>query len=143
MAAMFESTYSFGLTTGINYLIPVDAKIDSLKHGQSEAVSLDDVLMQLRRCEAKVSLVFLDACRNNPFRSWSVKRGDPLEEAQRGAFTTPPDLAPNEVVYYATRPKNVAGNGSARNGDLTYALLQHLRRGVELNVSIWGQIPRH
>lgn len=125
---------------GVNYLIPVDAKIDSLKYVQSEAISLDDMLTQLRRCEAKVSLVFLDACRNNPFRSWTTKRaGDPVEEARRGAFTTPPDLEPNEVVYYATRPKNVAGNGSGRNGDLTTALLQYLRRGVELK-TMWQEV---
>ena len=125
---------------GVNYLIPIDAKIDSPQYVQQEAISLDDVLTQLRRCEAKVSLVFLDAYRNNPFRSWPVKHGDPLEEAQRSAFTTPPNLAPNEVVYYATRPKNVARNGSGRNGDLTYALLQHLRRGVELK-TMWQQVP--
>lgn len=125
---------------GINYLVPVDARIDSLKNVQIEAVSLDDVLTQLRRCEAKISLVFLDACRNNPFRSWSINRaGDPTDEAKRGAFTNPPDLEPNEVVYYATRPKNVAGNGSGRNGDMTTALLQHLRRGVELK-AMWQEV---
>ena len=125
---------------GVNYLIPIDAKIDSLQYVQQEAISLDDVLTQLRRCEAKVSLVFLDACRNNPFRSWSTKRaGNPVEEARRGAFTTPPDLEPNEVVYYATKPKNVAGNGSGRNGDLTTALLQYMRRGVELK-AMWQEV---
>jgi tetratricopeptide (TPR) repeat protein len=127
---------------GVNYLIPIDAKIDSLRYVQQEAISLDDVLTQLRRCEAKVSLVFLDACRNNPFRSWAVKRGDnPADEAKRGAFVDPPGLEPNEVVYYATRPKNVAGNGSGRNGDMTTALLQYLRRGVELK-EMWQEVSQ-
>ena len=125
---------------GINYLIPVDAKIDSLKHVQSEAVSLDHVLMQLRRCKARVSLVFLDAYRNSPFRSVSIKRaGDPIEEARRGAFIAPPDLEPDEVVYYATWPKKVAENGSGRNGDMTTALLKYMRRGVELK-AMWQEV---
>lgn len=126
---------------GVNYLVPIDAKIDSLRYVQQEAVPLDDVLTHLRQCQAKISLVFLDACRNNPFRSWTANRGDPLNEAQRGAFTNPPDLDPNEMVYYATRPKNVAGNGTGRNGDLTHALLQYLRRGVELK-AMWQEVSR-
>lgn len=118
---------------GVNYLIPTDARIDSLKNVKNEAVALDDVFSHLRRCEAKVTLVFLDACRNNPFRSWSVNRAtDPLEEAKRGAFTNPPPLSVDEVVFYATQPKEVAGNGSSRNGDLTRGLLDNLRRGTEL-----------
>lgn len=121
---------------GVNYLIPIDAKIDSLKYVRKEAIPLDDVLAKIRLCQPKVGLIFLDACRNSPFRTWdrgnATRTGDPTEEAKRGAFTAPPDLSDNEMVYYATKPKAVANNGTGRNGTLTYALLEHLRRGVEL-----------
>ena len=51
---------------GRNYLIPTDAKLDHASDLALEAIALDDVLDRLAGA-AKLRLVLLDACRNNPF----------------------------------------------------------------------------
>ena len=50
---------------GKNYLIPVDAEIESEAAVRTEAVDVDQLLHQLG--PARLSMVILDACRNNPF----------------------------------------------------------------------------
>jgi uncharacterized caspase-like protein len=50
---------------GKNFLIPVDAEIENEASTRSEAVDIDQLLEQLGN--ARLSMVILDACRNNPF----------------------------------------------------------------------------
>jgi uncharacterized caspase-like protein len=67
---------------GRNFLAPVDAKLASDTDLDFEAIELNLVLKQLER-NSRVSIVFLDACRDNPLarnlavasRSMSVGRG--------------------------------------------------------------------
>jgi tetratricopeptide (TPR) repeat protein len=51
---------------GVNYIIPVDAKLKSDRDVQDEAVSLDRLASSVEGAK-KLKLVILDACRNNPF----------------------------------------------------------------------------
>src|SRR5258708_1724313 len=51
---------------GVNYLIPVDAKLTSVLDVDDEAVSLDRILVAAGHVK-KLSLIILDACRENPF----------------------------------------------------------------------------
>lgn len=125
---------------GVNYLIPIDAKVNNLEDVQVEAISLEFVLDKLKQSRAEVNLVFLDACRNNPFKIWNdTKRANDPTVAKERAFLPPPALSPNVMVYYATQPKDVAGNGTNRNGNLTNGLLQNLYRGVELK-EMWQNV---
>ena len=50
---------------GVNYLVPIDAALDSAAALDFEAVRLDLVQRTMER-EAKTNILFLDACRNNP-----------------------------------------------------------------------------
>ena len=65
-----------------------------------------------------VSIVILDACRDNPFRSWgrSVSRGLAGVTAPKGVF-----------VAYATAPGSVAADGVGEHGTFTGAILKHIR----------------
>ena len=51
---------------GVNYLIPVDAKLTSTFDIDDETVSLDRILVAAGHVK-KLSLIILDACRENPF----------------------------------------------------------------------------
>ena len=54
---------------GVNYLVPVDARLADEADLDFEAVALDLVLKSMG---TGTNLVFLDACRDNPFaRSWA------------------------------------------------------------------------
>ena len=86
-----------------NYLIPTDAVLESEADLAFETVRMSDVLGILNR-QAETSLVFLDACRDNPFaeilqasmgqgRSASVGRGLARVESGLGSF-----------IAYATEP---------------------------------------
>ena len=95
---------------GTNYLLPVDADIKSemdVKLGS--AINVDLSLDQTMN-DAKVKLVFLDACRDNPFaaklrsvkstRSLTVQSG--LAEMQSGEGT---------LIAFATGPGQTALDG--------------------------------
>ena len=98
---------------GVNYLVPVDASLESAAALDFEAVRLDLVQRTMER-EAKTNILFLDACRNNPLsrnlaralgtRSAEIGRG--LAAAQSGVGT---------LVSFSTQPGNVALDGSGRN----------------------------
>ena len=79
---------------GENYLLPIDvpdAKGDQLDFIKGETIRLNKVLEDLRARKAKLSLVILDACRNNPFtgspgRSLGGKKGLARISAPQGTF---------------------------------------------------------
>lgn len=97
---------------GRNFLIPVDADIRSESSVSSEAVDMDQLLDKLT--PARLSMVILDACRNNPFER-SI-RGGGQGLAQINAPT-------GTLIAYATAPGRVAADGEGRNGRYTEELL--------------------
>jgi hypothetical protein len=118
---------------GINYLLPVDADIKSemdVKLGS--AINVDTTLEQTMG-DAKVKLVFLDACRDNPFaakirpnsatRSLSVQSG--LAEMKSGEGT---------LIAFATGPGQTALDGEVgTNSPFTRALMANIAQpGVEI-----------
>ena len=52
---------------GRNFLVPVDADIDSEATTRIAAVDVDLLLEQMAEAKNRVNVVILDACRNNPF----------------------------------------------------------------------------
>ncbi len=120
--------------SGRNYLIPVDASLRTERDLDFEAVSLDFVLRQMESGrEGKTTIVFLDACRDNPLarnlartmgtRSASVGQG--LAEAHTGVGT---------FIAYSTQPGNVALDGAGRNSPFTAALANRIQiQGRNLN----------
>ncbi len=102
---------------GANYLIPVGAAIKAEADVDLEAVSAEAVLKQMEYAGARVNIVILDACRNNPLpRSMrSADRGLARMDAPTGSF-----------IAYSTSPGNVAEDGAGRNSPYTRALAEEL-----------------
>lgn len=99
---------------GKNFLIPVDAEIKTEGSVRSEAVDVDQVLEQLG--PARLSMVILDACRNNPFeRRFRSVAGGGLAQI---------DAPTGTLLAYATAPGKVASDGTGSNGLYTEALLK-------------------
>jgi hypothetical protein len=103
---------------GRNYLVPVDADIDSEATTRIAAVDVDLLLEQMAEAKNRVNIVILDACRNNPFER-------KLRGASRGLAAV--DAARGTLVAYATAPGSVAADGDGTNGLYTEELLQALR----------------
>ena len=79
---------------GVNYLIPIDAKIDSEAQLDLEAISAGSIMQAIGAAGSTLNIVILDACRNSPFRSFrAVNRGLAAIDAPKGtlvAFSTAP-----------------------------------------------------
>ena len=105
---------------GENYLIPVGARIDTPSDIEHEAVPVQRVLNSLIEAKANPSLIILDACRDNPYRS--------LRSLKRGLAGFDASSLPGALIAYATSPGNVAFDGSDRNGLYTKHLLRQLRK---------------
>jgi len=109
---------------GINYLIPIGTNIESEGDVKYEAVNANRVLSKMQDAGNSLNLVFLDACRNNPFtrRFRSAEQGLAPMDAPKGSF-----------VAYATAPGDVAAEGDGRNGIFTKHLLRYMREpGLEV-----------
>ncbi|HVH13612.1 MAG TPA: caspase domain-containing protein [Longimicrobium sp.] len=104
---------------GENYVVPVDAEIASEEEVEYSAINVGLVMAQMERARSRVNIVFLDACRNNPFaRSFrSAAQGLAMVNAPAGTF-----------IAYATAPGDVASDGTAAagNGLYTQQLLRFL-----------------
>ncbi len=110
---------------GQNYLVPVDAMVEFESEIDLSLVSLSGVMQQLER-GSRTNIVFLDACRDNPFakqlsRSMGNRSAESLSKGlgriQSGSGT---------FIAFATQPDAVAADGTGRNSPFTTALLDHI-----------------
>lgn len=108
---------------GRNFIVPVDAKLDVLVKLQLEAVPIDEVL-DIMEQQTKTSLVFLDACRNNPFMRGSGLATNRSARALQGLAQF--DTTRGSFIAFSTAPGAVAMDGTGRNSPFTAALLRHI-----------------
>ena len=103
---------------GRNFLIPVDARIQSEQRVRLEAVDVDLVLEQMQAARSTVNLVILDACRNNPFEKRFRGGGGGLAQINAPEGT---------LIAYATAPGSVAADGASKNSLYTEELLKAMQ----------------
>jgi Caspase domain/Putative peptidoglycan binding domain len=132
VAVFFYAGHGIAIS-GTNYLLPVDADIKSEMDVKLGAAINIDLTLDQTMSDAKVKLVFLDACRDNPFaakirsnsptRSVSVQSG--LAEMKSGEGT---------LIAFATGPGQTALDGDVgANSPFTRALMAHITSpGVEI-----------
>ncbi|MGB0747447.1 MAG: caspase family protein [Magnetospiraceae bacterium] len=121
---VLRATQGFGLfyyaghgvqVEGRNFLIPVDAIIESEEEVPIEGVDISNVLARMEAANNGLNVVILDACRNNPFaRSF--------RSASQGLASI--DAPVGTLIAYATAPGNVALDGEGDNGLYTGELVK-------------------
>lgn len=119
-AVFFYSGHAFQMS-GVNYLVPVTAKLESRESAKEEAWSLDGIIARLQS-RSRQTLIFLDACRNDPLPASVRGSGaatDGLARVQTGVGT---------FVAFSTAPGSVTIDGisGAQNSPFTTALLKHI-----------------
>jgi hypothetical protein len=106
---------------GANYLVPVDA--NPVREADLD-YELEDVGLVLRQMEGsgtRLNLVFLDACRNNPFGG----RGLRALETGLAQMRAPEGT----LISFATQPGSVAQDGSdGGHSPFTAALVRTIRK---------------
>lgn len=104
---------------GQNYLVPIDAVVAEQWQIKHKTVSLEEVLDAMNASKARVKILVLDACRDNPLgRDW--RRGVPkgLAVAQ---------IPDETILVFATSPGRVALDGRDQsNSPFTTAFVRYL-----------------
>ena len=105
---------------GANYLVPVGANPVKENDVDFQMLDVNLVLRQMEGAGAKLNIVILDACRNNPFGGRALRStGSGLAQM----------LAPEgTLISFATQPGNVAVDGEGLNSPFTQALAQTMRK---------------
>lgn len=120
-----------------NYLVPVDSDIQRATDVRLGAAVDAEVAIDQALADAKVKLVFLDACRNNPFveqikrsigstRAASISSG--LAEMKSGEGT---------LIAFSTAPGQTALDGSGELSPFAEAMLKELAEpGLEVRLAM-------
>ena len=118
---------------GVNYLVPVDARLEQDTDVRYETATLYDVLAATTG--ATLQVVILDACRDNPLAR-SIERTGAQRSMGRGSFAElNEDLLGNQtLVAYAAKAGTTAADGGGRNSPYTAALLEHLEQPLEIGM---------
>jgi uncharacterized caspase-like protein len=115
---------------GVNYLIPVDAKLKSDRDISLQTVEAPKLLIAMSGSK-KLKMLILDACRDNPFASQmartmasrSMGRGLARMEADKG-----------EMVVYAARAGEVADDGQGKNSPFAEAFAKRLQQNPPIEI---------
>jgi uncharacterized caspase-like protein len=122
---------------GINYLIPVDARLDRDVDVDDETLSLDRLLKIVEPAK-RLKLIILDACRDNPFAR-SMKRVTSDRAIGRGLARVEPETT-DTLIAFAAKAGSTASDGGPGNSPFTAALLRHITQpGLDLRIA-FGRI---
>jgi uncharacterized caspase-like protein len=130
---------------GVNYLIPVDAKLAVDRDVEFEAVPLDQIMTALEGAK-KLKLILLDACRNNPFAAQMRHTAAPEVADNRstaggrvgtraiGRGLGEIKVAGATLVVYAAKHGQEALDGEGADSPFAVAVIQRIATpGVEIN----------
>jgi hypothetical protein len=102
---------------GENYLPAVDADISSEEDVPTQSLAMRQIMDVLGDAKTRLNLLFLDACRNNPYARSFRSASNGLNRVNAPSGT---------LISFATRPGSVAADGTGRNGLYTSALLEQM-----------------
>jgi Caspase domain len=120
---------------GVNYMIPVDAKLASDRDAKDEAITLDRLLDSVDAAK-RLGLVILDACRDNPFeRTMKRQRVSAVRTVNAGLAVVEPTNR-NVLIAYASKSGTTAEDGDQQHSPFTAALLKSLfEPGLDLRLA--------
>jgi uncharacterized caspase-like protein len=109
---------------GQNYLVPIDAELNSAPAIDFELLRLDLVHRTMER-ETRTNILIMDACRDNPLAR-NLARALGTRSAQIGRGLASIESGEGSLISFSTQPGNVALDGTGRNSPFAAALLKHL-----------------
>ena len=103
------------------YLIPSDAELDEPRIFKSEAIPLDQVIASVEKTR-KLSLILIDACRDNTLIPYSLVATRSLS---RGLTITDPQKS-NQIISFSAQSGKFAEDGTGQNSPYAAALVDLL-----------------
>jgi tetratricopeptide (TPR) repeat protein len=107
---------------GLDYLIPIDAKLQTDRDVDFETVPLALATSAVDSAK-KLRMVIMDACRSNPFIS-QMKRTIATRSLGRGLAPVEPE--PGSLVVFSAKNGETALDGDGANSPFAMALAQRL-----------------
>jgi hypothetical protein len=107
-----------GIQVGnLHYMLPVDIKLDNPADCDLYAVEVEKIQRQFEEVPENTNIIILDACRDNPFKTWT-----------RGAPEGFKPLSPvsGTLIAYATEANATAADGPFENGIYTQELVKQM-----------------
>jgi tetratricopeptide (TPR) repeat protein len=108
---------------GVNYLVPVDARLAADRDAETEAVALEQVIASVGGAR-KLRLVMLDACRDNPFAP-TMQRTIALKLVDKGLSNIEPGAG--FMVVYAAKHGETALDGEGADSPFAVAVARDIR----------------
>ena len=132
IAVVYFAGHGFEVS-GTNYLIPVDAKLQSDLDVEDESLSLDRVVKALEPAK-RLRLIILDACRDNPFLK-SMTRTIASRQVTSGFAKVEPDT--DTLIAFAAKAGSTADDGAGKHSPFTAALLNNLfEPGTDIRIAL-------
>ena len=121
----FYAGHGFQLEGG-NFLVPTDFKARDEESAKTSAIQVETVLQGFVRKRAHLTVMMLDACRNNPFREAT---------APTGLAPAPPVLG-TLAMFATSAGKTADDNPSGNNGLFTSKLLENFDSTLPLQALV-------
>lgn len=140
IAAIYYAGHAIEMS-GVNYLLPVDVSAKDDRELIAGAITLDRIHSSVEGAK-NLTLILLDACRNNPFappaagtRSVALASEQPTRGLAANALKHVDHGLQNTLVVYAAKAGSVALDGDGVNSPFATALLNHLGTpGVDIRI---------
>jgi Caspase domain len=109
---------------GVNYLIPVDAKLASDRDADDEAIALERLVASADGA-SKLRVIILDACRDNPFAT-SMRRDRKSNRVVASGLGKAEPSSTDTLIAYAAKAGSTAEDGDGQHSPFATALLKTL-----------------
>ena len=109
---------------GVNYMIPVDAKLASDLDASDEAIP--DRIVEAVEPARRLRLVILDACRDNPFVVNMKRQRQGANRSVSAGLGKVEPTGTGTLIAYAAKAGSTADDGIGEHSPFTAALLNNL-----------------
>jgi TPR repeat protein len=109
---------------GENRLIPIDATLAEPQDLETQTFSLQTIMLYMQS-NSKAQLIYLDACRNNPFSDRTFLAGIEDEETKAGKGLAEFKGGIGSLIAYAASPGQEALDGEGANSPFTTSVMKH------------------
>jgi TPR repeat protein len=110
---------------GDNFIVPVDAKLSTPYDIEQQTLKVGDIFNYLA-AHSRAQVIFLDACRNNPFKIDRFWIGDTLKAANVKTGLARASYGVGSLIAFSTEPGAVAYDGEGKLSPYTSALVHHI-----------------
>ena len=125
IAVVYYAGHGFEIG-GVNYLIPVDARLASDRDADDEAIPLERLVSSADGAK-RLRLIILDACRDNPFvRAMRRERKVATNRAVVAGLGKVEPTSTDTLIAYAAKAGSTADDGDGLHSPFTTAVLKNL-----------------